>query len=58
VVAVAAGMVYSVTLTEDGSLFYWVSSDPDLRCQQVLFAQPLLNFSYPCNCKILISFNI
>lgn len=32
---VAAGMVHSVALTEDGSLFYWVSSDPDLRCQQL-----------------------
>ncbi|KAG5556292.1 hypothetical protein RHGRI_006787 [Rhododendron griersonianum] len=32
---VAAGMVHSVALTEDGSLFYWVSSDPDLRCRQL-----------------------
>ncbi|KAE8099718.1 hypothetical protein FH972_017675 [Carpinus fangiana] len=35
VVAVAAGMVHSMALTEDGSLFYWVSSDPDLRCLQL-----------------------
>ncbi|OMO62649.1 Regulator of chromosome condensation, RCC1 [Corchorus olitorius] len=35
VVAVAAGMVHSMALTEDGALFYWVSSDPDLRCQQL-----------------------
>lgn len=35
VVAVAAGMVHSVALTDDGALFYWVSSDPDLRCQQL-----------------------
>lgn len=41
VVAVAAGMAHSMALTEDGSLFYWVSSDPDLRCQQVLVAQCL-----------------
>lgn len=36
VVSVAAGMTHSTALTEDGALFYWVSSDPDLRCQQVL----------------------
>lgn len=36
VVSIAAGMVHSMVLTDDGALFYWVSSDPDLRCQQVL----------------------
>ncbi|KAG8478870.1 hypothetical protein CXB51_028722 [Gossypium anomalum] len=35
VVAIAAGMVHSIAITEDGALFYWVSSDPDLRCQQL-----------------------
>ncbi|KAK1582730.1 hypothetical protein Q3G72_017710 [Acer saccharum] len=35
VVAIAAGMVHSVALTEDGVLFYWASSDPDLKCQQL-----------------------
>ncbi|KAK4707428.1 hypothetical protein R3W88_033029 [Solanum pinnatisectum] len=35
VVAIAAGNTHSVALTEDGTLFYWVSSDPDLRCQQL-----------------------
>lgn len=35
VVSIAAGMVHSMALTEDGAIFYWVSSDPDLRCQQV-----------------------
>ncbi|KAK6944175.1 Regulator of chromosome condensation, RCC1 [Dillenia turbinata] len=35
VVAIAAGMVHSTALTEDGALFYWVSSDPDLRCRQL-----------------------
>ncbi|XP_031258491.1 uncharacterized protein LOC116116569 isoform X1 [Pistacia vera] len=35
VVAIAAGMVHSVALTDDGALFYWASSDPDLRCQQL-----------------------
>ncbi|TYJ11165.1 hypothetical protein E1A91_A11G256400v1 [Gossypium mustelinum] len=35
VVAIAAGMVHSIAMTEDGALFYWVSSDPDLRCQQL-----------------------
>lgn len=32
---VAAGMVHSLALADDGSLFYWKSSDPDIRCQQV-----------------------
>lgn len=36
VVAIAAGMTHSVALTGDGALFYWASSDPDLRCHQVL----------------------
>ncbi|KAF7801456.1 Inhibitor of Bruton tyrosine kinase [Senna tora] len=35
VVSVAAGMVHSMALSDDGALFYWVSSDPDLRCQQL-----------------------
>lgn len=35
VVSIAAGMVHSMALTKDGALFYWVSSDPDLKCQQV-----------------------
>ncbi|XP_076892236.1 uncharacterized protein LOC143543904 [Bidens hawaiensis] len=35
VVSIAAGMTHSVALTHDGALFYWVSSDPDLRCQQL-----------------------
>lgn len=35
-ISVAAGMTHSTALTSDGALFYWVSSDPDLRCQQVL----------------------
>lgn len=34
-VSIAAGMVHSMALTDDGAMFYWVSSDPDLRCQQV-----------------------
>lgn len=37
VIAIAAGMVHSMALTDDGALFYWISSDPDLRCQQVSF---------------------
>ncbi|XP_074270927.1 uncharacterized protein LOC141594833 [Silene latifolia] len=37
IVAVAAGMVHSLALTDDGTLFYWVSSDPDLKCQQVYY---------------------
>lgn len=39
--SIAAGMEYSMALTDDGALFYWVSSDPDLRCQQVLFTEYL-----------------
>ncbi|XP_020677080.1 uncharacterized protein LOC110095763 isoform X1 [Dendrobium catenatum] len=35
VISVAAGMTHSSALTEDGALFYWASSDPDLRCEQV-----------------------
>ncbi|XP_026412000.1 uncharacterized protein LOC113307768 [Papaver somniferum] len=35
VVAVVAGMVHSMALTDDGALFYWMSSDPDLRCRQL-----------------------
>ncbi|KAG9452101.1 hypothetical protein H6P81_005005 [Aristolochia fimbriata] len=35
VVSIAAGMTHSTVLTDDGSLFYWVSSDPDLKCQQL-----------------------
>lgn len=35
VVSIAAGMAHSMALTEDGALFYWISSDPDLRCQQL-----------------------
>lgn len=37
VVAIAAGMTHSIALTDDGALFYWASSDPDLRCHQVFF---------------------
>lgn len=37
VVGIAAGMVHSMALTDDGTLFYWVSSDPDLKCQQLYF---------------------
>ncbi|XP_019702667.1 uncharacterized protein [Elaeis guineensis] len=35
VISVAAGMIHSTALTDDGALFYWVSSDPNLRCQQL-----------------------
>ncbi|XP_027357725.1 uncharacterized protein LOC113867015 isoform X2 [Abrus precatorius] len=35
VVSIAAGMVHSMALTDDGALFYWVSSDPELKCQQL-----------------------
>ncbi|KAF3773894.1 Inhibitor of Bruton tyrosine kinase [Nymphaea thermarum] len=38
VVAVAAGMVHSTALTSDGALFFWTSSDPDLKCQQLYSA--------------------
>jgi inhibitor of Bruton tyrosine kinase len=37
VISVAAGMMHNIALTADGALFYWVSSDPDLKSQQVLF---------------------
>ncbi|KAJ6434111.1 hypothetical protein OIU84_017757 [Salix udensis] len=35
VAAIAAGMVHSLALTSDGTLFYWASADPDHRCQQL-----------------------
>ncbi|KAJ3707271.1 hypothetical protein LUZ61_010976 [Rhynchospora tenuis] len=35
VLSVAAGLIHTTALTDDGALFYWVSSDPDLRCQQL-----------------------
>ncbi|KAF2288172.1 hypothetical protein GH714_004789 [Hevea brasiliensis] len=35
VASIAAGMVHSLALTDDGAVFYWLSADPDLRCQQV-----------------------
>lgn len=35
VTAIAAGMVHSMALAEDGALFYWVSSDSNLKGQQV-----------------------
>ncbi|XP_042432345.1 uncharacterized protein LOC122018936 [Zingiber officinale] len=35
VISVAAGMVHSIALSDDGALFYWVSSDPDIRCRQL-----------------------
>lgn len=44
VVSIAAGMVHSMALTDDGALFYWVSSDPDLRCQQVCIVVSSLVF--------------
>lgn len=47
VVAIAAGMVHSLALTDDGTLFYWVSSDPNLRCQQLysLSGRPISSIS-------------
>ncbi|PKA66064.1 Ultraviolet-B receptor UVR8 [Apostasia shenzhenica] len=35
VTSIAAGMAHSSALTDDGALFYWISSDPDLSCQQL-----------------------
>ncbi|PWZ28885.1 Inhibitor of Bruton tyrosine kinase [Zea mays] len=37
VISVAAGTTHSTALTADGALFYWVSSYPDIKCQQVWF---------------------
>lgn len=47
VVAIAAGMVHSMALTDDGALFYWISSDPDLKCQQLysLCGKSIVNIS-------------
>ncbi|KAG0448025.1 hypothetical protein HPP92_028052 [Vanilla planifolia] len=35
IISIAAGMTHSSALADDGALFYWASSDPDLRCEQV-----------------------
>ncbi|XP_078435331.1 ankyrin repeat family protein / regulator of chromosome condensation (RCC1) family protein [Wolffia australiana] len=35
IVAIAAGMAHSTAVADDGSVFYWTSSDPDLRCHQL-----------------------
>ncbi|XP_068635303.1 uncharacterized protein [Aristolochia californica] len=47
VVSIAAGMIHSTVVTDDGSLFYWVSSDPDLKCQQLysMCGRNLVNIS-------------
>lgn len=37
VVAIAAGMTHSLALSDDGALFYWASSEPDLQCHQVFY---------------------
>lgn len=44
VTSVTAGMIHSMALTEDGSLFYWISSDPELRSRQVCFLLRCLDF--------------
>jgi hypothetical protein len=33
--AIAAGMVHSTAITEDGLIFYWMSGDPNLHTHQV-----------------------
>lgn len=53
VISIAAGMVYSMALTDDGALFYWVSSDPDLRCQQVC-TNKLLVFPLLFSCLLVM----
>ena len=55
--SIAAGMIHSVALTDDGALFYWVSSDPDLRCQQVLILLNLVCFSMSSIMQIHITTN-
>lgn len=44
--AIAAGMVHSLALTDDGTLFYWASAEPDLRCQQVLVLKDLVSVDF------------
>ena len=46
VAAIAAGMVHSLALTSDGTLFYWASADPDIRCEQVLFLKDLVSVDF------------
>lgn len=57
VVSVAAGVVQSTALTDDGALFFWGSSDPDLRCQQVALSFLIHNlfdrvWHQPCKAKL------
>lgn len=57
VAAIVAGMAHSMALTDDGTLFYWVSSDPELRCQQVVQRNSMfhLEFSWWLNYNMLIA---
>ena len=48
-ISIAAGVVHSMALTDDGALFYWGSSDPDLRCQQVYLMIPV----YCCHFQVV-----
>ena len=34
-VAIAAGFMHSTVVSEDGLVFSWTSSDPQLKCRQV-----------------------
>eukprot|EP00249_Psilotum_nudum_P024626 c29240_g3_i1 orf=961-3504(+) len=36
IVTIAAGTMHSTALSEDGLIFYWMSSDPYLHCHQLL----------------------
>lgn len=59
VIAIAAGVTHSIALTDDGALFYWASSDPDLRSNQVLlysafiFCQIFLMIVSPFPCSYI-----
>lgn len=54
VVAIAAGLVHSVALTEDGALFYWASSDPAHKCHQVFSIKPKIFDIFYVSHEVLI----
>lgn len=59
VVAIAAGTTHSTVVTEDGLIFYWVSSDPHLRLHQVklyLESRSLVEVCSPLPFDFLSSF--
>lgn len=53
VVAIAAGMRHTSCISEDGSVFYWASGDPNLQCRQVTYVNALPR---TCSVKFQLKF--